>query len=223
MTGPRLEKTDWSVIPRFTTDDEWTDETRRLRERAMPHAFTASQPNAEARFGAFLGWHWHAVDACRIGYQASQLGAETLARMDLLNIEHQSGGHACRDFSFLGRPVAIHEAYVQVAAGLCRHYWHAWGGGFYFQPRNPEARNAMREEVARYRASLRDVGLSASFALGIDDNMLQVSVYPLDGTNANLARLLADPDRDLRALGPLAANPELRELLCVVILADNSD
>ncbi len=210
-------------IPPFTTYDEWSEAPLQLRLRAMPHAFPAAAFAGEAfRYGAFLGWRWEDAISPRFVAVASAMAPEALAATGLLATDHQCGGHSCWAVFYVARPVAISKTMQPDVAALCQDYCHAHGGWFMSKP-SEAVREFFHEEVAHYRARWAAAGISTNAALGPDGKALMEGVYPLDASPENLSRFLADADAELRALGPLAADPVLRSQLILVTLADNSD
>lgn len=195
----RLRITPW------TTWDEGP-----TRERAFPHSVVADYDGtpSDIRYGAFLGWveglQWWAD-------LANRLSLHSFDQLDLLDIEHQAGGHSCIAWSCVASPVAIHGSCVGFAGDLCRHYFHAHGGWM----------NGDVREEEQYRKRLATVGLTAN-CLSEHGGLIE-SVYPFDATDGNLASLLSDPRKALSDLAPLSSDATARERLRIYILADNSD
>jgi hypothetical protein len=209
MTDEVLNEDGAPAIPQWSTWEEGP-----VRDRAFPYSTEADYQGQPCviRYGAFLGWRFPPED---LDMAIASLPIGALSRLNLLDIEHQGGGHMCIVDFWIARPVKITTRYHQFVANLCRDYFHAKSG---YLSRGTE------QEVADYRARCAAVGLTAErvFNNGHADAFRE-SIYPLDATDSNLQAFVVDPLGAMSALRPLLDNERLRQMLRLVVLADNSD
>ena len=195
----QLQVTPWST---------W--EKGSLKDRAFPHSTAATYNGnpCDIRFGAFLGWTEHMrwwVDL------ASRLSLPSLDPFDLIEIEHQGGGHSVITWFCVAMPVEISRPSLSFVEDLCRHYFHALGGHL----------DGSLDEAENYLHRISEMGLTADCLQ--EQNGLMESVYPFDATDTNLRSLLAGPSEALAALEPLLSDSTARERLRIFVIADNSD
>ena len=193
----------------------WTSQAGPL----LPQSVTADYGEGvleKVHYGAFLGWCENYRWWIEIG---RHLSPGLLGKIGLVDVEHQAGGHSCIAWLCVGLPVKISSDMLGFAAELVRDHYHALGG--HLDGNRGDAHDA--ESRLAYRKRLASVGLSADLDLTISGYRFMESVYPIDATDRNLKRFLAQPGQALGALGPVLAVEGAREKLAMFLLAENSD
>ncbi|WP_395331965.1 hypothetical protein WBP06_03705 [Novosphingobium sp. BL-8H] len=199
--------TDWTTLG-FA--ESWTDDCWGIRSGFTLQVFNVYPRISDILCGLFIGWeeeiHWwrRALDG---------LPPEAIKRARIQVAHHQNSGTACRPFAGQLSPVAIAEDMMSPVIDLCRHYYQSNAGAFtYPYEKYPEISKDYRDRV-------EGIGLTADHLLG----EIREGVYPLDATEENVCKLLADPGEAVRMTEIINNFPGAKERLRLFVLADNSD
>lgn len=200
-------------IPQWGTSDEGP-----VRDYAFPECveveYGQGAPTSTIRFGAFVGWQ---LNYRRWLEVAESLPSGAIAEAGLLDIEHQGGGLSCIPWYCDALPAAIHPNYLPFAAGLCRDHYHVVNG--YLDGEEYYTAPLLRAYLEKMRAA----GLEVKCDMSRHGCGFMEAVYPMDGSDRNLRRFLAEPEAVLGRLAPILAFPGMREKLRIFLLCDNCD
>jgi hypothetical protein len=200
-------------IPQWSIGDEGP-----LRDRVFSGCveveYGQGAPTSTIRFGAFVGWQ---LNYRRWLEMAETLPAGAIAATGLLDMEHQAGGLSCIPWFCHGLPVVIHADYLAFAAGICRNHYHVCNG--YLDGEESYTAPLLRAYLERMRAA----GLDVDCDMSRHGCSFMEAVYPMEGSDRNLRRFLADPQTALKRLAPILAFPGMREKLRIFLLCDNCD
>ena len=199
--------TDWTNLG---FQESWTDDCWGIRTGFALQVFNVYPRISDILCGAFIGWE-EDLDWWRAALNVVPHEVITRARIQVAH--HQNSGTACRPFVGQLTTAAVAEGMMVPIIELCRHYYKSNSGSCTFPDKN------YPEIAEQYRTRIGSIGLTADHLHG----EIREGIYPLDASEANFRKLLANPSDADRLSEIVATYPPAMKRMRLFILADNSD